>query len=1069
MASPGAAVAPTPTVFDNSSAWHNFTSWTVQHLRHSVNVTRYAPSLEDLILAGPRMLTKLGSFIAIPDAVDGFGQRVIPDPTGSADYFLTTTASEMAAEVSDAAATVANVANVLENDQDPAALVSKFSLEGAKGLGSVFSYATSRWAFCCIAMAIILNRTHIFAASRRRLRLTWPVRLLLRFGPIILFTIQARQLLQSIQCQTSPDFAELRWGNASKTSDLMFAQPSAYLHGLSSTLLLGASDYDSCRAINMIPPGNYDFTNELRGSLSRLWPLFGTLCLSHFLETISCAVQGRPVAVETGMTLFEHSLAFAEADAAISNQLGWGLFSTGSSKSNITFQQASGASIAISRSMIMNRVNTPPEVLLVAFLSSMSHITSHVLGVFGLQNKYRLMSTGFWAMCFMGSLVAEATSVSLDDPSSMGLFRFPTVCIIGFIPHVMVFAGIFVCFVIYAIALVLSALQPPERWNNNNNNGAATADANGNGNPGAMPAPPSFRERLARAHENMQANISLSDIRIAREMDFYTALLRTGFGVITMASEAVYLNEDRRVGLKRRTWLEEDRLRELEATTVLHDPDHPHRPHHDHHHEFYNDTIGLVPVVPDAQLAGRGTVANGYARERAAQTIPKARVGDHGHHQHRNRARDGVGAAERTSRWLLALDFLMNINRLLLRWSALLLLKALARVGVRARPRLLLWLSRWPKDDDKSGELAGEGSGSNNINNNRAAGGRGGRYYGAGGIGGRFFNDELVDVEAEVRRRLRAAPETAHLPDREIDARLYASWKHGDLWGSVDDSGDWEPDTDAGDEEWDTTSLAYSTIGDDSDNESDTHSSYPYSHSRQGSEDPWVSDDDDNYDRQRTPTQRSPSRGMSREPTPGLTPATDQPIDMADLARLLHPRSPSERRDAHALAAHLASGSRIVTRARYARMQAARRGRVLLRQRRGFWGQGGQEQGQELVDEVDEEAELLESLILARRGEVAAAAGARGAGMGGAGVGGNSGVNWAGEAGNRGMGGVGGVDEEGGPQCVVCHSAPRKIIVWPCRCLSLCDECRVTLAMNNFDKCVCCRREVVSFSRIYVP
>jgi len=51
----------------------------------------------------------------------------------------------------------------------------------------------------------------------------------------------------------------------------------------------------------------------------------------------------------------------------------------------------------------------------------------------------------------------------------------------------------------------------------------------------------------------------------------------------------------------------------------------------------------------------------------------------------------------------------------------------------------------------------------------------------------------------------------------------------------------------------------------------------------------------------------------------------------------------------------------------------------------------------------------------------------------------------------------------------VCQSAPRTIIVWPCRCLSLCDDCRVSLAMNNFDKCVCCRREVTSFSRIYVP
>lgn len=150
MASPGATAVPAPTFLDNSSIWHNFTSWTAQHLRYSVNnVTRFAPSLEDLILAGPRMLTKLG-IISFPDAVDGFGQRVIADPTTSDFFFPTTTAAHMLTQASEAAA---NVAEVLDNeDQDPAVLVSKFSADGTKGLGSVFSYATSKWALCCIAM-----------------------------------------------------------------------------------------------------------------------------------------------------------------------------------------------------------------------------------------------------------------------------------------------------------------------------------------------------------------------------------------------------------------------------------------------------------------------------------------------------------------------------------------------------------------------------------------------------------------------------------------------------------------------------------------------------------------------------------------------------------------------------------------------------------------------------------------------------------------------------------------------------------------------------------------------------
>jgi hypothetical protein len=60
----------------------------------------------------------------------------------------------------------------------------------------------------------------------------------------------------------------------------------------------------------MIPPDDTvaGMPVDLTGSLSRLWPLFETLCFSQFVETISCAVQGRQVAAETGMTLFEHSL-----------------------------------------------------------------------------------------------------------------------------------------------------------------------------------------------------------------------------------------------------------------------------------------------------------------------------------------------------------------------------------------------------------------------------------------------------------------------------------------------------------------------------------------------------------------------------------------------------------------------------------------------------------------------------------------------------------------------------------------------------------------------------------------
>lgn len=561
----------------------------------------------------------------------------------------------------------------------------------------------------------------------------------------------------------------------------------------------------------------------------------------------------------------------------------------------------------------------------------------------------------------MSSIILEAVSFSLEDPSTMGLFRFPTVCIIGFIPHVMVLAGILVCLVIYAIALVLSALASPSE----------VVDGRRL----------TFRERLIEAHGNMQANISLSDLRISWEMDFYTALLRTGFGVITMASEAVYLNEDQGVTLKERTWLEDERYRELESLRMT--GSRMGSPY---------DSVGTIGLVPIKETEVGAT--SGYARERAAQKIPKTRMGD-------KRPRDsngapGVGASERSSRWMLALEFLMNINRLIMRWGALIMLKGLARIGVRTRPRLLVWLTSRSKMGRRDERQDGDGS---------SGGQASGRSKNAS-----LFNDEVADVEATVRRRLKSSPETANLPDEEVDRRLYTSWKFGSLWGATDTSGEWEPAEDADD--WDTTSMIYSVAGSDADEEEER--------------DPWEDEDDQLDDGQRTPTQTSPF--ASREATP-----LDHPLPLADLARLLHPHSPEERQEAHALAAHLRS-DRILTRSQYAQQQMSARTRLLRSARRPHAA------NQKLTPE--DEAELLEQLILARRTTGAAAGTPEREGAG---------------------------EENGGPPCVVCHTTPRTVIVWPCRCLSLCDECRVSLAMNNFDKCVCCRREVISFSRIYVP
>ncbi|KAK4193815.1 protein ASI3 [Podospora australis] len=1012
---PEAAMAAAASGFNNVSAWHNFTIWTAQHLGLAVNMTKLAPSLEDLVWAGPRMVMKLGrlgSFMSIPDAMDNFGQHLVPDATELHDIlssssslsssttlenlgtFVQSTTSSSIPSVAAAAAAAASSAV----QEHPGAAVSRFSMDGARGLGSVFSYATSKWALACIAMAVIINRTHIFAATRRRLRLQWQYRLALRLPILLLLLWQARQLLQSIQCQTSPDFSQLRWNNASRKSELMFTQTDPFLHGLSSALLFGATDKDSCQSIKMVPWSGQEQL-DLVGSLSRLWPLFGTFCLSQFIETLSATVQGRPMIAETGMTLFEHSLAFAEADAVISNQLGWGLFANGSK----------GSTIALTRSMIMNRVNTPPEVLLVAFFSSMGHITSHILGLLNLQGKFRLISTGFWGLCFMASIVRSAWNFSIEDETAQGLLRWPTVCIIGFIPHILILLGMFACGIVYVMALILSALAVPDIGGENERL--------------------TFKQRFIRAHGNMQANVPLSDIRIRMDMDFYTALLRAGFGAITMASEAVYLNEDHRVNLKRYTWLEDDRFQEIEAMRM----------------QWIGggipgsrfDSIGTIGLVPVKD--GQPAVTNGYMREKAAQQIPKKDASG-------RRVRNGVGAAERSSRWLMAFDYIMHITRLLVVTWALVTVRTIMFIGWRNPPRWLKGLSQRPKSGPKDAKFSRSGRKERGSNADILSPGNG-TYF-------TVPQYDRVDVEGMLRNEIARIDAGAN-PDAdeaEVDSKLYSYFLRGGWWGNNDSSGDFVPPVphqdreqpELDDPDFDTTSIISTT-------ETSLESEFGGG---------WETDPDNHHDLldegQRTPTQLEPEpnntfasalnrTSRSRESTPVF----DNPFAPADLARLLHPQTAEDREEAMALAAHLSS-DRILTRSGFKQQLQRQRAQLLLSGTQHF------RQNPRALDKMtpEEEAYRLEQLLLSRR-----AAGRAKANSGESAITSDA-DTWA-----TGAAGLG----PDGPQCVVCQCAARTIIVWPCRCLSLCDDCRVSLAMNNFDKCVCCRREVISFSRIYVP
>lgn len=783
-----------------------------------------------------------------------------------------------------------------------------------------------------------------------------------------------------MQCQSSPDFSLYRYGDADKYNPLDWPSDSGFLYQLSSSLTL-SSDFASCAAVGMNKVGD---ARPRQGSFSLLWPTFIRLSLSHLTETFSCALQQQPVMTEVGLSVFEHSLAFAETETMISQILGIGLFRSSGAVAplkagNVTLASTTSttkvvpevirvptpatsraildATGLLTKPHLLDRLNVPVEVLLIALLSSCNSLTANVIAVFNRQRSLRLLNTGFWAIGFMSAFLwgwwgvgvdvgqlSRNTTSGLSFTNVSGLLLFPTVCIVGFIPHLLVLLGITICAGIYLLALLFTA------WSLDTN--PLVPQTQGSG----------LMMRLRLAHDNLQASIQLRTVNIKWHEDFYTALLRVGFVALTAASEAVFFHEGRSVEARRFTWLEEDRLDELEASgTALSAGRHSAiMPSTFQISEEYS----LPPGGP-----GHSTVwESGYDKERKLQRDKnKAKAPDEAVTVYPHAATDGVGAIQRSTRFYLLFIFMRGVYFLIGGWLSYGFGVLLDQLGVTARPS---WLRK----------IVGKSLKKEAIERETSSG------SGAGSTDFGLFTDGEDSVTDD-----------------------------SDGYTSAEDSED-------------TTSVlslsSASGIGDSQDEEVQWE---------------WESEG------RRTPTQGNCSRGST--PTSYVN---DSPLDATTLARLINPSDSSSRDEARILAAHLLwEDTRVLTRSRYRQEVHREQSRVLLAGRSVAANDGSK---RPLTSE--EEAEALASLLMSRR--------KRRPGLEGKIVEGTA-TSWDSHP---------LVEEDSsssGPVCVVCQSQPRTIITWPCRCLCVCEDCRVSLALNNFDKCVTCRREVNGFVRLWVP
>ena len=897
------------------------------------------------------------------------GGSIIADATGQQTINSTITNTSSAFAQSTAAGLEAALREGFGSG-DGSSSVFGMLLQGMgrlKNLGGIFSYLTSRWALATFTAAIVLNRAQFYASSREHLRLPWYVRLGMYIVPISLFLTQMLYILQALKCQTSPDFAQLRYGDPLKTLAIDFAGEGGILYRIASTLLFWQDDASCCASRNMSLAALENKKSELRGSMSLLFWFFLTLCTSQLFETLSCALQGRQPMPETGMTIFEHSLAFAECEAMISSALGFGFFGLPKLDSSSSTPSENTGPL-ITRSEILQRLNVPPEVLLVCLISCLSHISSATLAVTGLRDKVRLVNTGIWACCYMSAFLWSFIKVvthPIESVTDLGILRFPTVCIVGFIPHVLILVGIVICSTIYAIAILVTALSvPPE-----------------------VAQGLSFRPRFGWAYRNLQANVQFSQtssIRIKMSEDFYTTLLKVGFQVLTAASEAVYLNEGSRIQVAKMTWLEQKRIDQLAAGIDRRKA--PTVPS-----ELLGEEIAKGLDFFDQQNAAVGQ--SPYARERRSK--PKA-----GLDGEKNPAEidSGLGLTQRRTRIQLTFDFVAGIAWLMIGLQAQLMLNSLQRLGIERRPAWLL-------------KAAGgaEGKRRSSLHHFKVAKEQQLDFWMIGSDGSLALPpDSNVDVEAETRRRLQNAGN--YNGEESLSENLYGWWRSGGWFGDLDNSGLYQAqDTDDDDV---TSMISMSTNASTNDDE--------------------LSEAEESG--RRTPTQNDRYGDRSRE----VTPASDAGLDMSLLSRLLNPQSASEKEEARLLSYSLQS-NRPMTRSAYRR--EADRTRAQL-----FTGLRSHTSKTSNTSTDEDEERDLESFILGQRSS------ARTKKL--------KGSTW--ETGAEGMG-------ASGPQCVVCQSTPRTILVWPCGCLSMCDDCRVGLAARNYTKCICCRTDVAAFSRLFVP
>ncbi|CAK9437441.1 uncharacterized protein LODBEIA_P18190 [Lodderomyces beijingensis] len=387
---------------------------------------------------------------------------------------------------------------------------------------AISKYCCSIYGLSCLVMALVLNRTLVMASTNnihnqrvainRQRQLTRPGNLLaayksattlkrvstlcFRLGIIALLICQLMNVLVALKLNQSLGLAQtscIGWFYRLIPArffsyDPQYFDNQKYMKTPAKQVMIGP-------------------TSDM------YWPIFLTFCLSSFIETFIASIQGQKPFTESGITIFEHSLAFQEF--------------------------SSNAAFFFSNSY--NYKRPTEEVLMTSLFSILNHLNIHVGAILN-GNRLRLIPSSVMGLGFLAYFV---NSIAHER-----LIQFPYILILTLAPQILIIFIVLVSGIIFLTAAAVNGFQ----FQGLNYASFFTSEEGSTDDAG-----------VNEVTVGQEQESPLSSFNINLTDDFYTALLNLGVLAITSAGKSSYITELSLVTLDTDTWIERSIWQEIKS------------------------------------------------------------------------------------------------------------------------------------------------------------------------------------------------------------------------------------------------------------------------------------------------------------------------------------------------------------------------------------------------------------------------------------------------------------------------------------------------------------------------